>query len=497
MTSVSAARSLRTEALFLVACLLCTLPMWIAHHPPMVDIPQHAAMIASLRGLGEGAWSFAPEFEARLFTPYWLGYGLVLALAPILGVPGAIKLVVSVALAAFAWSAARFCRQCGVPDAWRWWLLGLPLGFAWQWGFLSFIVAMPLAFLFLSAVVRWRDAPSRRAAWAIVAWVHGLFFAHALIAAFGCAVACLLLWRARDGIRAWLVRLAPILSVLPVALGWFVWTLLDTAQAHEAVQWGLQDDRLWRLLQRMTGAPETFAAAVLSIAALATPWLAGARWNLDPARWLPFAFWLAFVVLCPVYLFGTAFTGARFAVFGLPLYFLCFRSAETPASKQRLIAVLAAACALATIGWHALRASIFDLDTAGYRHVVAHAQPGRRMLSLMVHNSGIDPALPLFQHVPAWYQAEAGGLVEPNFALSYAIPLRYLDPHASVPLGLAQNAVHFDGRLHPVGRYDFILVRHATDPHAWLQGAARCAIEPVAASRTWWLYRPSAGCRHR
>src|SRR5690606_37201955 len=111
-------------------------------YPPMVDVPQHAAQIASLKAMiFNGSWPFSELFEIQLFTPYWIGYGIVMGLSVPFGIVLATKLVVAAAQSLFVWAAARFCRRMGVPSLALWPLLILPFGFSYQWGFLNFIVA--------------------------------------------------------------------------------------------------------------------------------------------------------------------------------------------------------------------------------------------------------------------------------------------------------------------------------------------------------------------
>lgn len=498
MTDAAAPRVPRA---FLAACLLCVLPLLVVGYPVMVDIPQHAAQIAAILGTLDGSWRFAPEFQVQAFTPYWFGYGLVLALAGVIGVPAALKCVIGASVVAFPWSAARLLTRYGVPAAWFGWLLPLSLGFAFQWGFLSFIVAMPLAFLFLS---HWRSLCDRRdlrSALMTALWLHLLFFAHLLIAAFVIAIATL---QCVAGPRSWREvarRVAPLASILPLALVWAWMTLRGSTQAHEATVWKIGLGRLSLLLPDLVAAPPGAAGLLLGVVALAFPWATGARWRREPARWLPFAFFVAFVMLFPLYVSGNAHTASRFAAFGLTLYFLCFApradATDVPGRVRLPWALLTGVLGVALVGWHSLRASITDLEARGYRDVVSGAAPGGRMLSLVVEPRGYGSYIPYFLHYPAWYQATARGLVEPSFARSYAIPLQYR-PGVEVPvdLGFAWVPETLDWNRHRGARYDYLVVRSADDPTPWLMHVSGCAVRPIRHSGKWWLFAraPRAGC---
>lgn len=141
--------SANENILFALACLLCGLPVMLSTYPPMVDVPQHAAQIMSLKAiLFGGGWVFSDLFEIKPFTPYWLGYGVAMALSVPFGLVMGVKLLVAGSLSLFVWAAARFCIRMDVPTAWIWMLLVLPYGIAYHWGFLNFIVAAPLVFCF-------------------------------------------------------------------------------------------------------------------------------------------------------------------------------------------------------------------------------------------------------------------------------------------------------------------------------------------------------------
>lgn len=488
----------RLSWLFSFACVLCTLPLWMSHYPPMVDIPQHAAQIASIKGILQGEGPFAGLFELKYFNPYWLGYGLVLALSYPFGILLSIKLVLAVSMAALPWSAACFCHKAGVDGHWTWLLLLMPFGFAHEWGFLNFIVAMPLAFLFLSDALDLRDRSDAWIVARIVAWAHFLFLAHILIAGFACAVACLMLSTPWRGAKAWLRRCVPLFSVLPVTILWLWLGLRGSAQAAEPIQWSLGLHRVYALVPRMVAAPDALAGWAVGLFALASPWLFGARPDRSPGHWLPFTFYLGWMLLFPNYAVGNAFTAQRFAVFGLPLYFLCFRpiSAHGPARRilSQLMPSTTAIIVGAMLAWHSLRATVFDDQTQGYAEVMQHAKPEGRLLSLMIDRRSLAYASPSFLHFPGWYQAEHGGLSEFSFSRFYVTPLKFRDAQAtSIEQGFAWNPQAFDWRAHHGDRYDYVLVRSMPNPDGWIAQRSACRLQPIVSSGPWHLYGRATG----
>jgi hypothetical protein len=335
----------------------------------------------------------------------------------------------------------------------------------------------------------------------IVLWAHFLLLAHILVAGFACAVACL--WSASPwrGTRVWLRRCLPVFSVLPVTLLW-AWLSMRGAQPNEPIQWLLGPHRLYALVPRMVAAPDALAGWAVGLFALSSPWLFGARPDRSPGRWLPFAFYLCWVLLFPDFAAGTAFTSQRFAVLGLPLYFLCFGPVSAPGPAQRILSRLmpltTALIVVAMLAWHSLRATVFDDQTQGYTEVMRHAKPGGRLLSLMVDSRSLAFASPSFLHFPGWYQAEHEGLSEFSFSRFYVTPLKFRDTRAtSIEQGFAWNPQAFDWRVHHGGRYDYVLVRSMPNPDRWIAQRSNCRLQPVASSGPWHLYGRATGTQVR
>src|SRR5262245_37595943 len=223
----------------------------------MLDLPQHAANIGAIKRMLAGGWEYAGLFEITYLNPYWLGYAATLLLSIPLGIVLASKLVVATAAVAFPLSAGLFLRRMRVDPVLYWLLLPLPFGFAYEWGFLNFLVAAPFGFLFLNSVLAGQQE-KRRFAWLhIVLWVHLLFFAHILTAAFFCAIAVVLLSQPWDGLAGWIRRAAPVFSVFPVVVAYVVFSMAGVDIVSDPAFWGLGLHRLVALPEFFTSAPSS------------------------------------------------------------------------------------------------------------------------------------------------------------------------------------------------------------------------------------------------
>jgi hypothetical protein len=68
---------------------------WLAPHPPMADLPQHAGQITLWRDLLLGQSPWQSLVNINYFTPYLIGYGLALPLTFLMPVAAALKLLLT------------------------------------------------------------------------------------------------------------------------------------------------------------------------------------------------------------------------------------------------------------------------------------------------------------------------------------------------------------------------------------------------------------------
>lgn len=485
--------------IFPFACLLCAVPVLIADYPPMVDVPQHAAQISAMRGMLDGSWPYAELFKLELFNPYWLGYGAVLALSYPLGIVWASKLIIAMSMCGLPWAAARFSAGMGVDPRWNWAYLVLPFGFAYEWGFLNFVVAAPLGFLFLCAIVDARYRVTAASVVRIVVWAHLLLFAHILIAAFFCAVAILLLADPWRGFRKWLASCLPVLAVLPVTLTWVYLTMSESSLASDPFYWRMGLERITGLLPLLVSGSTLLAGTLVGLLFLGLPFLVGAKPRTTVIAWLPFAFYAAWMLLFPDYIGGNHFSYQRFGIFGLPFYFMGFHPSQDLSRHylKLLYGSLPLVAGVAIMG-QTNSSMLFNVEARDYQLAVSHAAPQKRMLSLPLAPFGRSSRAPVYLHMSGWYQAESAGLAEFSFARFYPTPLSFQNAGMSaIDVGFDVYPQRFDWDRHQGDRYDYFLVRSRESPDDWMAQVSDCAVRPVAREGSWWLYERGAGtgCR--
>lgn len=502
---------------FLLACLLSGLPVWLPHFPPMVDLPQHAAQVSLLLNRNTADFPFTDLFELHLFTPYLLGYGLIYAVAPLLGIVAACKLIIWLALASFALSTRFFLRQAGADPYWAWLTFPVLYGFTYQWGLLIFLVAAPLGILFLGLVWRQKAQPDLRSALLITLILYALFFCHALVLGFFSLIA-LAYWlfstsRLRDFIKcAW-----PLLALAPLVLTWLVvtsqhplanfpigWDLSWTHTVDDyyvyIASWANQQDPGWGRINgffpRLLGVRPDMIATLFGMLLFALPFLAGGRISRTRVRLVPVAAITLVLLLLPTFLLGNMYTFQRFTYLAMPLFLVMIDAAIISNKLQNTLRLLAPLLAFGWIGFMSSHALQFNKDADGFDTVLSQMEPGKRALSFVFRRDDSYSIAPTFLHFPAWYSATHAGVSDPSFAVTFVQPVAYKPAHIPKAKfeGFEWNPQWFDWQVHEGYKYDYFIVRAPVDVGNRLFRTARCRIALTAQAGEWWLYRKEPGC---
>jgi|GEM_PF-981301 len=516
------------EALaFWLASLLALLPLWWPAFPPMADLPQHAAQVALFRDLWSGSSPWEGLLAIKWFTPYILGYVLTIGLAEVVGVVVACKLIVSVAMLLSLWVTRHLLKTNRSEQALAWLCLFGMYGFVYQWGMISFMLAIPAGLLCTRVLVWHEEAPGIRRGLFLSAYFVGLFFCHALVLAFCCVVAAIF-WLSvlplRGGVShllAWVwVRLWPLLGVMALAflwlsrssghasvsvpVGWDLGWWQTTEAYYGSANWAFAHSAGWGrvsgLFPRALGIRSELMANLVGMLLLAVPFLLGHRITCQRQRLAPFAALVLCLLLVPSFVFGTAFVFQRYAIFFLPLYVLLFaprQSSGWSRARHQLVGGLMVAAALVWVALFGARAVAFDREAEAFRQVIDQAPPHSRVLSLVFSPDDEDSIAPTLLHFPTWLSATRDSLVDAGFTGTHIQLVVYrpgLLPRASVVEHFEWRADGFNWQRHQGDRYDHFVVRSRADVSRLLFHGAPCAPQLVAARQGWWLYERVARC---
>jgi hypothetical protein len=492
--------SYRVTLLIFVVSLLGIVPVWLSYYPPMVDLPQHGAQIALLRNLHDPGFRFAGLFQVNWFTPYLFGYMVVYALAPVLGIVAACKVVISLALVGMPLATERLMQETGADRYWA--LLTIPAmyGVAFEWGFLNFLVAAPLGLILLLLSIRYVRRPTLRDSLWLALFTCLLFFCHALVCVFFGIIACLYALAETRQLKKAAIAILPLAAVTPIMLAWYIRTK-SQPMAQQSTVWDLGwFDSSWDLTSlgrvngffpRLLGIKAGAICNVFGAALFCVPFLAGARPLRRLAVWIPLCVCAGVLLFAPATLFGATFVFHRFTIFALPLFMLGIGGG----TRHR---VSHAAVAIVLIAWFALvanRTLQYAAEAKDLKQIVSAMEPNERALSLVFVPYTQTISAPVLLHLPAWYSAVKEGVVDVNFALFPVELVQYrADAQPAAQIGFENQPETFSWYGWNGSAYRYFVVHAPEDLLRRLFGRAPCRLRLVARSNDWWLYEKPSPC---
>jgi hypothetical protein len=482
--------SIDNQRLFVAAVLLAVVPLWFGRYLPMVDLPGHAAVIAALQEIAAGNRTFTEAFEAHWTSPYLLAYLLFYVAALVLPMTIAAKLVVSLAIAATALMTAALLRAAGADERWRWLAIPASYSYAFYWGFISFIVAVPLVLLLLIMTIRFDESTSLKRGLIIAATTVALFYSHIIAAGYACMI-CLAYLAAKNyrTPRQLILRSLPYATPIPLILIWFA--SFDTGAAAEApIRFGSYLHRLSLLLGQPAGLERVSALGiVITCAIVVLPPLAGSRVSRSPARWLPFALGLAVFLAAPSFGFQTGFLYERLGVFLVPLWLMMWdRASEAP----HKLAWLAMPLTVVWLFGNVARFASFARETQHFDAVLATMEPGKRVGYLAFDSTTPLFSTPIYLHFANWYQATKLGIVDFNFADFHTVIDYKQADRPRVTEELPWYPQLFDWERNGGATYDYFIIKANDDVGPMYFRGHGEAVELAAHSGWWWVYRKVA-----
>jgi hypothetical protein len=476
-----------------IAAALVAVVAWVFFHftyLPMVDLPQHAAQLSEWVHLNDPRYGFADQFEINWWTPYLLSYLLARPFVFLLGVAGALKLVVLLSVLGTVVAYYLLLRSVG-QDEWLC-LLALPLsfGFSFYFGFTNFLIGTPLILVTLVLALRYAEQPSVRRGIPFAALLGTTFLAHVIAFAISSACAFFLTARKPRSWRGLLRDYWPLLGGLLFVLPWIPGFADSPDISSHPEQWNLSWERLWAL-------PATLFAA--SSADELAGWLGGSVLLLvalslgKPSRqWGRYgllALGLLAYFLFPFELRGVSFLFERFAVLIIPgmLLLSAGERALLPRWVRRPLMLLFSVFWVAVF---AQRVRHFNQEAGDFPRLIAELPPRMRVRPLVFTNrSEAFPGTPLFLHFPVYYQAEKGGFYGYSFARYYTCFVRY---QPAVDIGMGEDMEWNPGRFDPrieAAKYDIFIVRADWDASGSLFQRSPQRIVLESQSGPWWIYR--------
>ena len=455
--------------IFAVALALTVTACVVVRYLPMVDLPQHYAMVSVFTNHSDPAYGFADRFTFDLVhRPYASVYLVAAGLAKVMPLAAAMRIVVAACTILPLLGLRSLLAATDRPRHLA--LLAVPFAFGslWHWGFLNFIAGTGLLLVALALVARLAREYTRRRAVSLgllslvilVTHVHGMFMLIAL--------APVIAWGFRREDPMWRSVLRTVLPIAPAVAGTLAFVIVTWSQAVGS--WHRIE---LSLVDRVREFPDFLAAGVPA------PWpgiacalLAGAiavsivfrdRASTAPKReWQVLALALAGQLLLyfvlpfntPTATYVSARHALLIALFAIPLL---------PAVRHTAVRI-AFCTAFAALGLVLVFVELarFDGEARAFDPIVQAMKPNRRVAPLIFDKGSpyVHERTFPYLHFAAYYQAESGGDLARTFAVVWNVPVRYRADYVrhEVP-----EDVEWDPRLFSPKRdlphFDYLIVR--------------------------------------
>lgn len=477
--------------------------IWLTPRGPLVDLPQHAAQVSLLTELWRGNSPWSDLVWINIWTPYLLGYGLAAVLSLLMPVTVAFQVLLSIAYTGFLWTCSLLRRRVGAPAFADWLALPVFFGFAFQWGFVTFLASAPIGLLLLLSTDTWVTRPSRKQGALVLLLGLLLLASHGLLFAFFWLVCCALC-AFKNRPRNWGALLQRLMPMVLLGLACVVY--LSIAKANEQklgtdilaeplMRQGLTE-RATRLLYHPFDREYSPWHLVSATAFLIAPWLMGWRptRRFDALAALPIIAVVGVFALVPSTALSTAFLYQRFGLLFFPAYGLMF--SHPPERHQQPIARLMGLLALLSGTWlalmqHSLQTLAFKSEAASFEQVLAAMAPGHRALYLALSpHSEVSEQRFAYLHFGSWYQAEKSGFVDFNFAWYPPQVVRFKPEHApSFGQRLAMNPRDLNWQTQRGEQYQYVLARTRSDEVLdELLASSPCTFKRVMSLGAWRLH---------
>lgn len=481
--------------LFGLAVLLAVACLWVTPFPPLVDLPQHAGQVAALQEILRGNAEFTATFRLNWFAPYTATYLLIYALAGFMPLTLAVKVIVSIAVAAIPLLTGQLLTALGSYRGWQW--LAIPAGFgvAFHWGFLPFMLAAPLVLLLLLLTIRFAVAPTVGRGVLIALLTALLFFFHVIALGFAglLCIGYIAVLNYRQPQRMLLLWL-PYTAGLPLLAYWYLSTLTGESYVQgAAVVYGPLFERLLNLLAQPAGLGGYVMnpSAALTLGLLAYPPLTGARLSKRPERLVLPVLGVLVMLLMPSKAFGSILLFERLTLFLLPLWVLAWDYPERHRPVwQPAIVIVIVVLGLANVG----RFVLFGNEMRNLSVVLDTMEERQTLMYFPVVPVTAGFAQPVHFHSGVWYQAQQRGITDFNFAFFFPALVRFREgAHSWVPNdSVVWQPLQFDWERSNGDFYDYFLVRSPMDMRGELFKSDTSKVELLTNEGWWWLYKKAA-----
>lgn len=489
--------------LFYFVVLTTTLFLFYPPYLPMVDLPQHAAQVATLNDLLHGQSPWVDLVVLNWDTPYLAGYGLWLLLYQFMSITLSAKVLVALIFLFYTYAIHQLRKSFQASVILEWVAMTSFFGFAFQWGFITFLLAAPVGIVFFLYGKKWLERKQRKDLIIFILLGVAMYFCHVLIFAFFCFLSYGYFLLAHAKIENWKTRMlfsAPYL-LYAVMLGRYV--VKPNLWAFRYYDQNFVFEPLWYKLEGLLYYPwnmsELYYYNLACIVILIAPPLLGFRLRRQIGYYAPLIAFLVIYFAMPHIGFQTGFLYQRFALFFVPFYYLVWEmrlNLGKLATNIQQLTFIFFTLSVGLLMWKMYHNQILfaqDANLPAYQKISQAMQPEKRVLTLHSPTSrdtqnGLTSMME-YLYFPNWYQAEKRGWTDFNFASFHPQIVRY---HPEKLHKLPSRSATKEGieKLSNCADYDYLLMKTDEQPEniaIWLANNPACQSFKLVANHEEWL----------
>ena len=495
---------------FYLILFITTAFLFYSPYLPMVDLPQHAAQVATLDDLLKNRSPWSNLVILNWDTPYLTGYALWLLLYQFMDINLSSKVLVAFIFLFYTYAIHLLRKNFQASPILEWAAMTSFFGFAFQWGFITFLLATPIGILFFLSCKNWLESGKYKYFICFSLLGVVMYFSHVLIFAFFCFLSYFyfLFTSAKD--KTWKQRLIFTLPFLFYAAMLYRYTNKPNLWAFQYYEENFifqtpYDKTIdlfylpWHML-RLYKYQLADLGLLLLLPAL------GFRLRCEVKFYIPLIVFLIIWYALPTIGFQTNFIYQRFALFLLPFYYLIWRKQQPPyprylISSMQLGAIGFVLCFSMLIWKFYYNQIIFSREPSvvSYPKIEQAILPKKRVLTLHTlasrHSSSFAMTSYMeFLYFPNWYQAEKHGWVDFNFASFHPQIVRFRPEYLK---HLPSRSAELEGiaALTNCMEYDYLLMKSEENVQLLSEQLAtnkNCrSFKLLAQEQDWMLYKNS------
>lgn len=384
---------------------------------PMTDLPQHAGQVVALDDLLKGKSSWAHLIEFNIFTPYLIGYALWLTVYQFVDIVIASKIVIAFTFLLYVLSFYKLRKYYQAEKIMDWVVLPSFFGFAYYYGFVTFLIGIPIGILFFLQMKKWFDQGGNINF--LVGCLLGvvLFFSHILSFLFFVLLSfVILVYQHRFKSYKYFF---PYFIFFVLLIGYLAKDdSLGSQYSYGDNKWSTIYEKIIELMINIWTLHSniSYVYMILTLLLLFIPFISNYKLSRKIERYIPLLIFLVCWFSLPLLFNNIYFIYNRYSLVFIGFYYLVFEKNQESLLSYKFSAfiyiIVIALCFKVF-----LNIVNFNKESKDFLAFVNQLPEKKNAASIVFERNPIlTESSFTFVHFPLWYQAQKHGWVDYNFA---------------------------------------------------------------------------------